>query len=78
MEEPTDQSAEGTTKAKPKTIPLHERLAHPIDDACAMGGFSRSKAYELIKDNKLRSVKRAGRRLILHADLVAFLTEEGS
>lgn len=59
-------------------IPMAERMAYPIPEACALGGFSRSKAYELIKNGELKSVRRAGRRLVLRADLVAFLTGEAA
>ncbi|HXQ47526.1 MAG TPA: helix-turn-helix domain-containing protein [Caulobacteraceae bacterium] len=51
-----------------------ERLAYPVAEACILGGFGRTKLYELIKSNELRTVRRAGRRLVLKADLEAFLT----
>ena len=57
-------------------VPISERLAYPVPEACALGGWSRSKMYELFKSGELRSVRRAGRRLVLRADLEAFLQGE--
>lgn len=57
-----------------------DRIAYRIDDAANAIGLSRSTIYELINAGKLRSVKAAGRRLILAEDLKAFLLagEEGA
>ncbi len=61
------------SKREKPDIPASERLAYPILEACAVSGIGRSKIYESIRTNELRSVKRAGRRLIMREDLVAFL-----
>jgi len=53
------------------------RLAYCVRDAAAVCGFSKSKCWELIKSGELRSLKIAGRRLIRHSDLLAFLNSEG-
>jgi excisionase family DNA binding protein len=52
---------------------LVNKLAHHVDEASAISGVGRSLLYEMIKEGRLRSVKVAGRRLILHEDLVALL-----
>jgi len=52
---------------------LHERLALSIPHAARAAGISRSKLYELLAQARLPSVKIGGRRLILCADLHAFL-----
>ncbi len=59
-------------------IPASEKLAYPVPEACALAGFSRSKLYELISSGELRTVKRAGRRLVLRTDLTAFLAGEAA
>lgn len=50
-----------------------EKLAYRIEDAVYTSGLSRSTLYKLIEDGKLASIKAAGRRLILAADLKSFL-----
>jgi len=59
-------------------IPLLDRLAYPVPIAVQMSGLSRSRLYDLMKNGDLRSVKRGGRRLILKADLEAFLVGEAA
>ncbi len=49
------------------------KLAYHLDEASAVSGVGRSLLYEMIKEGCLRSVKVAGRRLILHEDLMALL-----
>lgn len=61
------------SEAKHSAIPAFDRLAYPVDAASAMSGISRSRLYELFASGELRSVKRGGRRLVLKADLEAFL-----
>jgi excisionase family DNA binding protein len=53
--------------------PAPEKLAFTIAEACAAVGIGKTSIYELISDGKLRSVKAAGRRLILRADLEDYL-----
>lgn len=44
--------------------PLDRPRAYGVKDFCKTYGVSRSTAYNLFSDGKLRSVKIAGRRLI--------------
>ena len=44
--------------------PADSALAYRINDAAIVSGLSRATLYRLIKENKLRSVRAAGRRLI--------------
>lgn len=48
-------------------------LAYRVDDAARASGISRASLYEEIKAGRLKSLKACGRRLILAADLKAFL-----
>jgi excisionase family DNA binding protein len=57
-------------------IPVSEKIALRVSEACAVGGFGPTKLYELLKSGELKSVKRAGRRLILRRDLEAYLYGE--
>jgi excisionase family DNA binding protein len=50
------------------------KLAFRIDEAVAASGLSRSTLYNLIAAGTLPSVRVAGRRLILKADLVKLLS----
>lgn len=56
-----------------RTAANHSPLAFRIDGAAHASGLSRSTIYELISSGRLRSIKAAGRRLILADDLRAFL-----
>ena len=59
-----------------KSIPsLGDKIALRIPEASHISGLSRSKLYELIGDGKLHSVKAAGRRLILRADLEDYFAQ---
>ncbi|WP_414996099.1 helix-turn-helix domain-containing protein [Asticcacaulis sp.] len=51
-----------------------EKIAYGIDEAVKASGLGRTFLYERIACGDLRSIKIGRRRLILHADLVAFLT----
>jgi excisionase family DNA binding protein len=51
----------------------HGKLAYQINEAAQASGLSRSTLYQLIKTGELKSVKAAGRRLVLRNDLEAFL-----
>jgi excisionase family DNA binding protein len=51
----------------------HEKLAYQINEAVQVSGLGRTTLYELIKSGKIRTMKAAGRRLILRSDLEAFL-----
>lgn len=50
-----------------------EKIALRIDEASHASGISRSQLYAEMAEGRLRSVKVAGRRLILRDDLMAFL-----
>lgn len=51
-------------------------MAYHVNDAALVSGVSRSKLYELIAEQKLRSIKVAGRRLIPREALLALLNGE--
>lgn len=59
-------------KHKPD-VPQQERHALRVNDATIFSGLSRASLYRAMKDGVLRSVKIGKRRLILRADLEAFL-----
>ena len=50
-----------------------DKLAYRIDEAADVSGLSRTTLYKLMAAKKLASAKVEGRRLILRADLVAYL-----
>ena len=52
---------------------IPEKLSYTIAEACAATGLGRTSIYQLIKDEKIRSLRAAGRRLILRSDLEAYL-----
>jgi len=54
-------------------VPKQERHALRINDATVFSGLSRASLYRAMKDGVLRFVKIGKRRLILRADLEAFL-----
>jgi excisionase family DNA binding protein len=53
--------------------PVHKR-AFRMNEYCAAYGLSRSTAYKLIREGKLRAVKVGGRRLIPKEAAEALLT----
>ena len=53
--------------------PLVEPLAYSVDRAAEISSVSKGSLYEEMRVGRLRSIKRCGRRLILHRDLVAWL-----
>lgn len=50
-----------------------DKLAYRIDEAASAVGLGRTSIYDEIKAGRLKAVKVAGRRLILKADLEAYL-----
>ncbi len=50
-----------------------EKLAYSLDEACALGGFGKTKAYEAINEGRLKARKLGRRTIILKNDLEAFL-----
>ena len=60
----------------PKPPPLlADKLALRLTEAVYVSGLSRSTLYKLIAENRLRSVKAAGRRLIMRSDLERYFAE---
>ncbi len=51
----------------PTPADLADRVTVTINDACRISGLGRSFIYELMADDKLKSVKVGNRRLI-HVD----------
>ena len=52
-------------------------IAYSVKEAAEVCGLGRSTLYRHIEAGLLKSVKRCGRRLILHDDLMEFLTGRG-
>ena len=65
-EAPPVQTAQGDNRADHK-------LAYTISEFCAATGIGRTSIYEEIASGRLKAVKAAGRRLILHRDGEAWL-----
>ena len=61
------------TIAKPTDQSRMDKLAFNMKEAPQAIGVSKSQLYEEIRTGRLKSVKVAGRRLILRDDLEAFL-----
>jgi excisionase family DNA binding protein len=57
---------------------LNERLALSIAEAVRASGVSRSTLYNLIEENKLRTIKVGARRLVPIASLNELLTPSNS
>lgn len=51
------------------------KIAYRIDEAVKASGLGRTFLYERIASGELKSVKIGGRRLIMHYDLIFFLTK---
>jgi hypothetical protein len=52
---------------------MPEPLVYSIADACAVGGFKRTRAYELIASGKLDGRKQGSRTIITAESLRAYL-----
>lgn len=61
-----------TGTAGPNALHI-DKIAYRIKEAAIAAGLGRSTLYEEIAAGRLKSVKAAGRRLILKADLEDFL-----
>jgi len=60
----------------PNTLTEHSpRLAWQVNHFCKAVGISRTSFYELLKQNKLRTVVIAGRRLVPDSEVRRLLTE---
>ena len=66
--EPSNEHRIATAHRQP-----FDKLSYTIAEACSATGLGRTSVYALIASGKLSAVKAAGRRLILRADLDAFL-----
>lgn len=68
------RASQTSPKSQAPGVPLIKR-AYRVDEACASLGLGRSKLYQLIADGKLRSVRLAGRTVILATELDRFIAE---
>ena len=59
----------GRKDLSPEPLPASIALAYRINDAVRISGLSRSSIYVLIAEQKLKSIKVGGRRLIPAAAL---------
>ena len=60
----------------PNTLTEHSpRLAWQVNHFCKAVGIRRTSFYELLKQNKLRTVVIAGRRLVPDSEVRRLLTE---
>lgn len=57
------------------SIPLNERAALSVRQACAYSGIGRTKIYELLAEGKLASRKIGDRRLVLRESIDRLLTQ---
>jgi len=53
-----------------------EPLVVSVDDAIKVSNLGRTFIYQLINDEKIASIKRGKRRLIVYASLKSFLTSQ--
>lgn len=53
-------------------------VAYTVDKAVAASGLSRPVIYREIKAGRLRSLRVGTRRLITHADLVAYFADRAA
>jgi hypothetical protein len=53
-------------------------LAVPIPEACWIGGFGRTTAYELIAAGRLKTVTVRRRRLVVYSSLEALLAPDAA
>lgn len=53
----------------------YDKLAYRVDEAVRASGLGRTTIYGEIKAGRLKAMKVAGRRLILKADLEAYLRQ---
>lgn len=57
------------------SVPLGERAALRITEACEYAGIGRTKLYQLLEAQKLRSAKIGARRLVLRESLDKLLSD---
>ena len=51
------------------SIPFWERATCSVDDVVTVTGLGRTKVYEMLAKNDLRSIRVGGRRLVVVASL---------
>jgi excisionase family DNA binding protein len=56
-------------------VPFAERIAVPVSEACAAGGFGVTTCYKLLAEGRLKSTKVGRRRLILVSSLRELMGE---
>lgn len=54
--------------------PIPEKITYRIDEAAKLTGLSRSFLYERMSRGELKSLKVGKTRLLLHSDLMEFLS----
>ena len=64
--------------AKRRREPSPTAFAYSVDDACRMGGFGRTKAYELLRTGRLQKVKLDNKTLIGGASLRRLMASLGA
>ena len=65
------------SRKRDRDAPPANAFAFRVDDACAMGGFGRTTAYELVKRGELKLLRVGGRSLICGDSLRALLNGRG-
>ena len=65
------------SRKRDREAPPANAFAYRVDDACAMGGFGRTTAYELVKQGRLKLLRVGGRSLICVGSLRALLNGRG-
>jgi len=58
--------------------PLLDKLSYTVAEVCLVTGLGRTSIYEAIARGSLRSIRACGRRLVLKADLEAWLASFGT
>jgi excisionase family DNA binding protein len=61
----------GSARAPPIVAPLPPFV--PVKEACVVGGFGRSKLYEVVGAGRVRAVKLGSKTLIDTASLLTYL-----
>ena len=72
-----ERLARTSRRRRNREAPPANAFAYRIEDACAMGGFGRTTAYELVKRGKLKLLRVGGRSLIAGDSLRALLNGRG-
>jgi excisionase family DNA binding protein len=70
-----DNNIEHEAPRRASRRPHIKPLAVPVKEACRIGGFGNTTAYELIKKGTLKTKKIGTRRLVIYSSLEALLTD---